>query len=107
MNFVEAIAGKRDGSRLTQEEVATFVRGASDGSLPAEQLAAMLMAICCRGMDSEETRWLTEEMLNSGQSWDFAGDRPDVVDKHSTGGVGDTVSLIWRPCWPRSGCRSR
>ena len=97
MNFVEAIAGKRDGSRLTQEEVATFVRGASDGSLPTEQLAAMLMAICCRGMDSEETRWLTEEMLNSGQSWDLAGDRPEVVDKHSTGGVGDTVSLMLAP----------
>jgi pyrimidine-nucleoside phosphorylase len=62
-----------------------------------EQLAAMLMAICCRGMDADETRWLTEEMLNSGEVWDLAGDRPEVVDKHSTGGVGDTVSLVLAP----------
>ena len=97
MNFVEAIAEKRDGGRLTLDQVATFVRGASDGSLPPEQLAAMLMAICCRGMDVDETRWLTEEMLNSGEVWDLAGERPEVVDKHSTGGVGDTVSLVLAP----------
>ena len=97
MNFVEAIAEKRDGGGLTHDQVATFVRGASDGSLPPEQLAAMLMAICCSGMGADETRWLTEEMLNSGEVWDLAGDRPEVVDKHSTGGVGDTVSLVLAP----------
>ena len=97
MNFVEAIAEKRGGGGLTHEQIAAFVRGASDGSLPPEQLAAMLMAICCRGMDADETRWLTEEMLNSGEMWDLAGDRPEVVDKHSTGGVGDTVSLVLAP----------
>jgi pyrimidine-nucleoside phosphorylase len=73
------------------------VRGASDGTLPVEQLAAMLMAICCRGLDARETDWLTEEMLHSGEVWDLASDRPDAVDKHSTGGVGDTVSLILAP----------
>jgi len=97
VNFVEAIAEKRDGGGLTHDQVATFVRGASDGSLPPEQLAAMLMAICCSGMGADETRWLTEEMLNSGEVWDLAGDRPEVVDKHSTGGVGDTVSLVLAP----------
>jgi pyrimidine-nucleoside phosphorylase len=97
MNFVEAIAEKRDGGTLTHEQVAAFVAGASNDSLPPEQLAAMLMAICCRGMDAEETRWLTEEMLNSGESWHLASDRPEVVDKHSTGGVGDTVSLVLAP----------
>jgi len=97
MSFVEAIARKRDEGSLTRDQVATFVRGASDGSLPPEQLAAMLMAICCHGMDADETRWLTEEMLNSGEVWDLAGDRPEVVDKHSTGGVGDTVSLVLAP----------
>jgi thymidine phosphorylase len=97
LSFVEAIAEKRDGGSLTREQVATFVRGASDGSLPVEQLASMLMAICCRGMDADETRWLTEEMLNSGESWDLASVRPEVVDKHSTGGVGDTVSLVLAP----------
>ncbi len=97
MSFVEAIAAKRDGDAIAREQVAAFVRGASDGSLPPEQLAAMLMAICCRGMNDEETRWLTEEMLHSGAIWDLAADAPEAVDKHSTGGVGDTVSLILAP----------
>jgi len=97
MSFVEAIAAKRDGETLDREQIATFVRGASDASLSPEQLAAMLMAICCRGMGPEETRWLTEEMLHSGEVWNLAADRPEVMDKHSTGGVGDTVSLILAP----------
>jgi pyrimidine-nucleoside phosphorylase len=97
MTFVEAIAAKRDSKNLDREQIAAFVRGASDGTLPGEQLAAMLMAICCRGMDARETSWLTEEMLHSGEVWDLASDRPDAVDKHSTGGVGDTVSLILAP----------
>jgi pyrimidine-nucleoside phosphorylase len=97
LNFVEAIAEKRDGASLTRDQIVAFVHGASDGSLPTEQLASMLMAICCRGMDADETRWLTEEMLNSGEVWKLAADRPEVVDKHSTGGVGDTVSLVLAP----------
>jgi len=97
VSFIEALAEKRDGGGLSPEQIADFVRGASDGSLPPEQLSAMLMAICCRGMDADETRCLTEEMLNSGEVWDLAGDRPEVVDKHSTGGVGDTVSLVLAP----------
>jgi pyrimidine-nucleoside phosphorylase len=97
MTFVEAIAAKRDSENLDREQIAAFVRGASDGTLPVEQLAAMLMAICCRGMDARETSWLTEEMLHSGEVWDFAADRPDAADKHSTGGIGDTVSLILAP----------
>ena len=97
MSFVEAIAAKRDGEKLDREQIADFVRGASDASLPPEQLAAMLMAICCRGMGPEETQWLTEAMLHSGEVWNLAADRPDAVDKHSTGGVGDTVSLILAP----------
>jgi pyrimidine-nucleoside phosphorylase len=97
VSFVEAIAEKRDGGALSHDQIAAFVRGASDGSLSPEQLAAMLMAICCRGMDIDETRWLTEEMLRSGEVWNLAGDRPEVVDKHSTGGVGDTVSLVLAP----------
>ena len=97
MSFAEAIATKRDGGALTHAQVAAFVRGASEDTLPSEQLAAMLMAICCRGMDAEETRWLTEEMLHSGEVWELKNDRPGVMDKHSTGGVGDTVSLILAP----------
>ncbi len=97
MRFSEAIATKRDGGALTRAQVAAFVRGSSDGTLPPEQLAAMLMAICCRGMNAEETAWLTEEMLHSGEEWKLAEACPGVVDKHSTGGVGDTVSLILAP----------
>jgi len=97
MNFVEAIIRKRDGGALSRTQVEAFVHGASRGELPPEQLAAMLMAICLRGMDGDETRWLTESMLGSGESWQLADDRPDLVDKHSTGGVGDTVSLVLAP----------
>jgi pyrimidine-nucleoside phosphorylase len=97
MRFVEAIIRKRDGGALDRSQIAQFVAGATDGSLPSEQLAAMLMAVCWRGMDPEETGWLTEEMLRSGEQWRLASDRPEAVDKHSTGGVGDTVSLILGP----------
>ncbi len=97
MAFAEALAHKRDGLPLSRAEVAAFVAGASHGTLPPEQLAAMLMAICCRGMGAEETRWLTEEMLHSGTVWELGSVRPEVVDKHSTGGVGDTVSLVLAP----------
>lgn len=97
MSFVEAIARKRDGEPLLRDDVRAFVRGATDGDLPVEQLAAMLMAICCRGMTAEETGWLTRDMLRSGDAWELGRSRPDAVDKHSTGGVGDTVSLILAP----------
>lgn len=97
MSFVEAIARKRDGGELSPSEVARFVAGASDGSLPAEQLAAMLMAICIRGLSAAETSALTGEMLHSGESWRLGELRPEAVDKHSTGGVGDTVSLVFAP----------
>ncbi len=97
MSFVEVIARKRDGRTLDSEEIAAFVRGASSGTLPPEQLAAFLMAVCWRGMNAEETRCLTQEMLHSGEVWELGRLRPDAVDKHSTGGVGDTVSLVFAP----------
>ncbi len=97
MTFPEIIAKKRDGESLTREEIALFVRGAGDGWLPDEQLAALLMAICIRGMTAEETGWLTQEMLHSGEMWALADAVPEAVDKHSTGGIGDTVSLIFAP----------
>jgi len=97
VSFVEVIARKRDGLPLDRDQIARFVYGASDGAVPAEQLAALLMAICIRGMNAEETRWLTDEMLHSGEMWRLAEDHPAAVDKHSTGGIGDTVSLILAP----------
>jgi pyrimidine-nucleoside phosphorylase len=97
MSFVEAILRKRDGGRLSRVELERFALGAGSADLPPEQLAAMLMAICIRGMDSDETRWLTEAMIRSGERWRLGAERPQVVDKHSTGGVGDTVSLVLAP----------
>lgn len=97
MSFIESIARKRDNRKLSPKEIARFVRGAKAGDLPPEQLAAMLMAICVRGLDSDETAVLTQEMLHSGETWRLADDVPEAVDKHSTGGVGDTVSLVFAP----------
>jgi pyrimidine-nucleoside phosphorylase len=97
VNFVEAIARKRDGLELSHEEIEAFVQGASDGRVGDEQLAAMLMAICIRGASAGETQNLVETMRDSGALWRVGADYPAAVDKHSTGGVGDTVSLVFAP----------
>jgi pyrimidine-nucleoside phosphorylase len=97
LTFSEIIVRKRDGQSLSQKDIETFVHGASCGTVPAEQLAALLMAICWQGMNEEETRALTLAMLRSGELWDIGAEVPGAVDKHSTGGVGDTVSLIFAP----------
>jgi pyrimidine-nucleoside phosphorylase len=97
VSFVEAIARKRDGGSLERDDIRVFVEGATSGDLPVEQLSAMLMAICCRGMSADETTWLTSDMLHSGEAWNLGATRPEVIDKHSTGGVGDTVSLVLAP----------
>ncbi len=93
----DLIARKRDGAALTREEIARWIGGVTDGSVPDYQSAALLMAIVLRGMDSAEERALTEEMLHSGRTlrWERLG-RP-TVDKHSTGGVGDKVSIAVAP----------
>jgi pyrimidine-nucleoside phosphorylase len=97
MGFAEVIAHKRDGGRLDAEAIGRFVDGAASETLPAEQLAAMLMAIYLRGMDGGETAELTRAMTDSGDRWHLARDLPGCIDKHSTGGVGDTVSLVFAP----------
>lgn len=97
MNFVEVIARKRDGGELTREEIRYFVEGAARGFLPDVQLAAMLMALCLRGASPAETQYLVEAMTASGELWELGKEFPEAVDKHSTGGVGDSVSLIFAP----------
>ena len=93
----ELIAKKRDGGELSPEEVLTFVRAAAEQSAPEVQLAAMLMAILVRGMTEEERTSYALAMMHSGEVLDWSHlDRP-TIDKHSTGGVGDKVSLIWAP----------
>ena len=87
------IARKRDGRALTRGEIAAFVRGATDGGWADYQLAALLMAIFLRGMDTDERVALTEAMMRSGVVADLSHVPGVKVDKHSTGGVGDKVSL--------------
>src|SRR3954470_17497604 len=88
---------KRAGMRLTDEEIRSVAQGAAVGSWSEGQLAAFLMAAAIRGLDAAETRALTLAMLESGERWDLARDVPGVCDKHSTGGVGDKVSLVLAP----------
>ncbi len=87
----------RQGRTLTRDEVWSVVAGAADGSWSDVHLAAFLMAAAMRGLDSDETRELTLAMLESGDRWALAAEFGPLVDKHSTGGVGDTVSLIVLP----------
>src|SRR5436190_11867689 len=91
------IARKRDGHALTREEIGAFVRGATDGSWADYQLSALLMAIFWRGMTPEETAHYTEAMMRSGVVADLSTVSGIKVDKHSTGGVGDKVSIPLAP----------
>lgn len=97
MSFVDVIAKKRDGHALSREEIQHFVSGVTAAEIPDYQAAALLMAIVIRGMSDQETAWLTDAMLRSGDRVDL-GDLPGVkVGKHSTGGVGDKVSIVLAP----------
>ncbi len=93
----QVIARKRDGYMLSADEIAAFVRGTTDGSWADYQLSAMLMAIFTRGMNTAETVALTQAMMHSGVVADLSSVRLPKVDKHSTGGVGDKVSLHLAP----------
>src|SRR5580698_5730771 len=91
------IARKRDGAELGREEIGSFVKGASDGSWEDYQLSALLMAMFLRGMSPKETAFLTDAMMRSGTVADLSSIRMPKVDKHSTGGVGDKISLHLAP----------
>lgn len=93
----EIIARKRDHHELTEAEIAFFIQGYSQGDIPDYQMSALAMAIFLNGMTSVETAFLTEEMLNSGTRLKWPDDGIPRVDKHSTGGVGDKVSLPLAP----------
>jgi len=92
----DLIRKKRFGGAHTREEIEFFIRGFAEDKIPDYQMAAWLMAICCKGMTGEETTWLTQEMRDSGEVLDLKK-LGVTVDKHSTGGVGDKVSLILAP----------
>jgi pyrimidine-nucleoside phosphorylase len=97
MRAVEIIEKKRDGDELRSEEIRFFVEGFTRGEIPDYQAAAFLMAVYFRGMTPRETADLTLAMAYSGRVLDLHDIAPVVVDKHSTGGVGDKVSLVVVP----------
>jgi thymidine phosphorylase len=104
--FTDIIRKKRDGGELTPEEIAYFVDGLADGSIPAEQVAALAMAVFLNSMSAEEAGCLTLAMATSGSvlEWQDEGLDGPVVDKHSTGGVGDKVSFLVAPIAAVCGC---
>jgi len=97
MLIPELIRKKREGFTLSKEEIASFVEGATLGNWPEYQLSAMLMAIFFEGMTTKETAILTNLMANSGKVLSWNNLPGPVVDKHSTGGVGDKTSIILGP----------
>ena len=97
MNAAQIIALKRDRLPLSTEQIEWFVQAYTDGSIPDYQMASLSMAICIHGMDKAEIRALTIAMLKSGVTLSWPNDARPRVDKHSTGGIGDKVSLILAP----------
>ncbi len=94
---VELIRAKRDGHRLADADLRGFVAGVTDGSIPDYQVAAMLMAIFVRGLDDGELAAWADAMTHSGDVLDLRAIARAKIDKHSTGGVGDKISIPLAP----------
>lgn len=97
MNIIEMIDKKRLGNELSKEEIEFFIEKYTQNEIPDYQASALLMAICINGMNEAETLAMTVAMANSGEKLDLSDIAENVVDKHSTGGVGDKVTLIISP----------
>lgn len=96
-NIVQLIKNKRDGQKLSADEITQLVLAYTDGSMPDYQMAAFLMTVYFQGMDFHETSSLMQAMKKSGAILDLSVIQKPIIDKHSTGGVGDKVSLILAP----------
>jgi len=105
MNAYQIIAKKRDGKPISDDEIQFLIKGFADGTVADYQMSAFLMAVFFRGMTLEETVGLTRAMMNSGKIMDLTRIEGRKVDKHSTGGVGDKVSLALAPLVASAGVK--
>jgi len=103
MKMLDIIAAKKYGNAHTQEEINFLIKGLLSGEIPDYQISAWLMAACLKGMDFEEAYMLTQAMANSGDVLDLSSIGDCIIDKHSTGGVGDKTTLILAPLLASAG----
>src|SRR6266851_5612481 len=97
MHVPSLIERKRDGGKLSADEIELLVNGFTRGEIPDYQVSALAMAIYFRGMTAAETAHLTRAMTQSGRVLRYPAGSPPKVDKHSTGGIGDKISLVLAP----------
>ena len=97
MNIIEIIEKKKHGKQLNYDELSYIINGYLSGESSDYQMSALLMAIYFMGMNTDETAILTELTVKSGETLDFSDISNNVIDKHSTGGVGDKITLILLP----------
>ncbi len=105
MNSIEIITKKKNKQKLSKEEIAYMVNGYLSEKIPDYQMSAFLMAIVCNGMDKQETIDLTDIMIASGEIIDLSKVQGKVVDKHSTGGIGDKTTLVLAPLVASTGVK--
>ncbi len=104
MHIPTVISRKREGEELSAREIEQFVHGYTHGKIPDYQMSAFAMAVFFKGMTPAEIAALTRAMMDSGDCFSYPDGHPPVVDKHSTGGIGDKVSLILAPLVACTGC---
>ena len=97
MRMVDLIMRTRHGEPLSKNEIEAIVSGFTSGKIPDYQMSAWMMAVCLKGIGAEQTAELTMAMMNSGDTVDLSDLKGIKVDKHSTGGVGDSTTLIAAP----------
>lgn len=97
MRTVDIIQKKKEGKAHTKEEINFLIKGLMDGTVEDYQMSSWLMAVCFQGLNEDETAYMTEAFVNSGEILDFSDISNTVADKHSTGGVGDKVTIVLIP----------